>query len=375
MIIVLVLMGLTSSIAHGAKHSTGTLKSWNPYSLTDTQQCSACHVDASKRGNYWGGIHNPPFREWGATQTTGDVSVVAAIGWCNICHDIHEATQQKLLPEQTISDFCFLCHDGTAANLDGDLDAGAYLATVATYTANNIIYGQFPSTWTVSRHTVQSNYTNLGTPTSAIPLGDTKVLNFDGSETVLKCTSCHSPHGYRVVATFTSKSLEPTSTASDSDIERAAGNWDRTMILRKNLQGVTVSQYGSAWCAACHNQAAGGTHPDHPIDTTTEYNWFLEFNDAGDPRWSYEDEPYWLYFFDHTYEATSGAPNPLCHSCHDDAAETTQSTAGYSLSGKGFTTKTFEYLDNFPHETANDKMLVELGDDLCLNCHVTSVLP
>jgi predicted CXXCH cytochrome family protein len=30
---------------------------------------------------------------------------------------------------------------------------------------------------------------------------------------------------------------------------------------------------------------------------------------------------------------------------------------------------------NFPHETANTRMLVETGDDLCTNCHPPAVLP
>ncbi len=30
---------------------------------------------------------------------------------------------------------------------------------------------------------------------------------------------------------------------------------------------------------------------------------------------------------------------------------------------------------DFPHETVNEHMLIETGDDLCLNCHPGGVLP
>ncbi len=388
--LILSLFILSPSLFAAMHTTTSTLKDYNPhqfdYNSDIRYACSTCHVaqgagDPYWRDNYWGGIHNPTVRAAYQDATSGPVGAVAQEGWCTVCHDVHEASSSnKLLPAQLTADFCFLCHDGTAANVDGDLDAGADTDYFGYYVANNVIYGSVEVTGNVSqisRHNVNSNNTQYtySNATSNIPLGG-QVIDYQGNSTPLSCVSCHSPHGTHVVATFNSKTLEPQSNTTSSGWERGFG-FDRTMILRNNLQNTTVTQYGAAWCLACHTQAFGGTHPDHPVDTSTEYNYFLEA-DPSDPRWVWDD--YLIgYAFNHSYEATSGAPNPLCQSCHDDAVDPIgTSTVGYSLSGIGYTTwgiPTQNFTDNFPHEVANKKMLVESGDDLCLNCHPPSILP
>ncbi len=85
---------------------------------------------------------------------------------------------------------------------------------------------------------------------------------------------------------------------------------------------------------------------------------------------------------------------PICQQCHEDSREANDLAADGSGTAAPFTT---EYADgvvwngsawvpatpgtanplfqNFPHETENNRMLVEENDDLCLNCHPMSQLP
>ncbi|MCK4776794.1 MAG: cytochrome c3 family protein, partial [Actinomycetia bacterium] len=286
--------------------------------------------------------------------------------------------QEKLLPGQTISDFCFLCHDGTAASVDGDIDSDAYNATLGVYMANNIIYGIVP-TDTVSRHIVNSNNASYtaSSATSTIPLGSTLLQDFNGSETVLKCTSCHSPHGTpsRIVPTFNSKSAYPLSENPTSDV--SYGHLEQNMILRNSINNSTITSYSGGWCMTCHDEAGDHiTGEDHPVNTSTAYNWFLETTPPVEELNYYKkvtdsvSDYFEMWIFDHSWEATSGAAKPLCMSCHDDKIEVTNAGEGTFEDFDSFT-----YSDNFPHESANQGLLVEGKDDLCLNCHITAVLP
>jgi hypothetical protein len=44
--------------------------------------------------------------------------------------------------------------------------------------------------------------------------------------------------------------------------------------------------------------------------------------------------------------------------------------ATFTVSLDGTVTTSNPRFQNFPHETVNQHMLVETGDNLCLNCHV-----
>ncbi len=332
-------------------------KAYSTHNLNSSEMCTACH--GGDRNVYTKGIHDYMI----SSAYTG--TTLTAAGWCLICHDIHEAEQRNLLPEQTISDFCFLCHDGTSANVDGDIDADAYNPTLGYYTANNIIYGLVTtSLGPISRHRVNSNntkYFETGA-TSTIPLGSPPL------DTPLKCTTCHSPHGTstKIVDIFNSKSAVPDSPDWTSGV--SYGQYDQNMLLKRYINGNTATTYSGGWCATCHWKAADmiSSAPDHPVDTSTPYNWATgsSLNPVSDPRYTY-DANYDVYFFNHAYNATSGAPAPICMNCHDDRMDVEELPY----------TTTYTYSDNFPHEVNNPRMTVETGDDLCLNCHITTELP
>lgn len=366
-------------VVYAAQHDTttdslGLAKDWKPDpSFTLSQACEACHGDnPMERAS--ASIHNPNI-------SYTDVQV-RALGRCQICHDTHDSQQGQCLPERTISDFCFLCHDGTAANVDGDVDSDGGTA-LGYYRANNVIYGLPTASTPGARHRVNANAVNSNdygetNATSVIPLGET-LYSWDGQPNEkLKCTSCHSAHGYQVVAPFFSKSPYPTATVPTSNVFygwEAAFLGETNMYLRKKVGTNTVDYYGSRWCAGCHIDAMGGVIPgtiDHPIDTNTSYNW-LTWDAPGpatSPIWRTYNSDLMAWLFGHSWQATSGAPDPLCMNCHDDPIDVDDIGVGTTED-----TTAFPYRSSFPHESFNVDFRVETADDLCLNCHLTSSLP
>jgi hypothetical protein len=80
---------------------------------------------------------------------------------------------------------------------------------------------------------------------------------------------------------------------------------------------------------------------------------------------------------------------PICQQCHEDSRsigtleELSPGVYGGDAadaiiainSADGFVSSDNPRFQNFPHETLNNRMLVENDDDLCLNCHPMSQLP
>ena len=68
---------------------------------------------------------------------------------------------------------------------------------------------------------------------------------------------------------------------------------------------------------------------------------------------------------------------PICQQCHEDSrfvgnmagAEASAAPLVPGLDGSAVNAN--PRFQNFPHETQNEHLLVETGDDLCLNCHVS----
>jgi hypothetical protein len=90
------------------------------------------------------------------------------------------------------------------------------------------------------------------------------------------------------------------------------------------------------------------------------------------------------YLMPYPRTAEQGQHAPICQQCHEDARDVgTLSADGMSADAATFTITTPDgatssddpRFQSFPHETTLDNLLVETGDDLCLNCHPPAALP
>jgi hypothetical protein len=119
----------------------------------------------------------------------------------------------------------------------------------------------------------------------------------------------------------------------------------------------TYTEYGAAWCAACHDERdnVGPVH-NHPVSLTATYT--LGRSNAG-------------------YTDTGTATYPYCQQCHEDARDV-EAAFSASLKDYGYPAPDApinpEYTA-FPHQSQQESLLVETYDDLCLNCHEASSLP
>jgi hypothetical protein len=82
--------------------------------------------------------------------------------------------------------------------------------------------------------------------------------------------------------------------------------------------------------------------------------------------------------------AEQGDHYPICQQCHEDSRNVGNLSADGSqarsapmviTSEDGQTSTDNPRFQNFPHETVNERLLVETGDDLCMNCHPPAMLP
>lgn len=243
---------------------------------------------------------------------------------CRMCHTVHVAPAGSvlLLPTSTVSQSCFSCHDGTGA--------------VGVYTQIAQRGG-----------TVRADHSI--DVTAAVPGGS---LPLDG---LLGCTSCHTPHRSTVLGPY----LRDTGHAFYSKTWTYSNN-----LLRDDINGRargTITSYGGAWCAACHDgRISSAMANNHPTTQTVSYD--LGRSNAG-------------YLMAPVGTATRRAP--YCQQCHEDARDT-EAAFSASLKDYGYPAPdapTNPAFTAFPHQTANYNMTVEQYDDLCLNCHSTADLP
>ena len=69
---------------------------------------------------------------------------------------------------------------------------------------------------------------------------------------------------------------------------------------------------------------------------------------------------------------------PLCQQCHSNSRSVGSigaATPFIVTAPDGTNSSDNPRFQTFPHETVNPSMLVESGDDLCLNCHPAANLP
>lgn len=350
----------------------------------DGGDCTACHGEAD------GGAYAPgyEFEHYSGPHA----GYATASTKCRNCHTVHGAstTGSILLPAATITATCFTCHDGTQGwGVYGAIAArgGSVGASHAASDTVNLIPGGDAAT------------------------GGSVTRTFKGMAGNLVCTDCHSPHGANTVAAFSGERrriryTQPSVTSN------------RLLWKRPTGSTVAVGQYGSDWCMGCHagRSSALTTMHNHPVDslqtTTTPFTYdrvaILASSSrtsettlaplAGIPGdWAHVlsvPDPTGNRGFLMPYPRTAQQSGhaPICQQCHEDSRSVGTLSADGSAeasptqiadaddvtwTGSAWVTSTADNpaFQNFPHETQNADMLVETGDNLCLNCHPTAQLP
>jgi len=359
--------------------------------------CESCHAPYTHGLTDWQGF---PFSGAGLTGPHGSYSVTT--DRCDTCHNIHGGTGAtfKLQPGATVADTCFACHDGTGGQ-------GVYGAIKARTGVNPT--GTHP---VVSTSTV---------PGGNALTGQSSTVAFKGSGGKLTCTDCHSAHGNDLVAPFKGDRRRTV-------MGKVTGITSRLLKKRPTGSAVSVSVYGSDWCLTCHaGRASGGAVHNHPVDSLqTRADPFNYSKIVVSDHWidGYLTDRAGTYGSLGGYELYDGGNSsntqpshngdvarsnrgflmpfpryplqvghaPICQQCHEDTRDPGSLTADGSSaivkdsyaavdSADGVTSTLVPgaldnpRFQNFPHETENDKMLIETDDDLCLNCHPASQLP
>ena len=312
-----------------------------PFSL---YTCDQCHASAGE-GTAWDG--SGPHKGYSTTTRK-----------CVVCHSVHRAPSSSvlLLRGPTISQTCLTCHDGTASGIGPYDSIEAHGGVVR------------------AEHTVDVS--------TSIPGGSGP---FSGT---LSCGDCHSPHGTNTVQPFL------------RDGGRAL-SWQEyvtsSCLLRNNVNGAaagTYTVYGAQWCAACHDQRHSEATEvmNHPVNTAFDWGYgdvITTITDTSLRNPNYGTDPDLAIGMGWTNAGYMMAPvaetgdgrirledrrDPMCQQCHEDArnVEATFDADVYSPNTAPYTNPAFL---TFPHQTANQFMLVEPYDDLCLNCHELASFP
>lgn len=375
--------------------------------------CDGCHqgmpaVDADCRECHTFVNDTFPFSSWSATYPDTPFSwkgphgtYTAATDRCQMCHTLHDAPSGlSLLPGATVSATCLMCHDGT----------GGY----GVYGAVEARTGQAPG----GGHAFE--ITN-NVPGANPATGGSAQMTFEGVGGTLTCSDCHSPHDSMTVEPFLGERLRVRDC-----IEVPYSN----RLLRQKPTGATepVTVYGSDWCLACHQgRGSGGLVHNHPVDSAATnaapfyYERVVAFyggalttgpqplsaigstggvgGEIASTHW-YSPAGKTALDIKHLGSHLMPYPRvplqvghaPICQQCHEDTRDCGELTAD----GTGVLTaienvrgrSLFKYAEadgetggdndpatpnprfqNFPHETETEYLLVETGDDLCLNCH------
>lgn len=330
-------------------------------------------------------------------------SYTASSTKCATCHSVHKSPADSilLLPAATIVETCETCHDGTGGY-------GVYGAVFARTGVDPKVDVDVSGSHRIG----VTNTTPGGSPMS----GGSLDRVFRGSEAQLICSDCHSVHGSDVVNAF----------VGDRRRVRAPSPSVYSSKLLRRTPGdssVAVDDYGSDWCLGCHEgRVSSDTLHNHPVESADS-----EWHDPADPLWVYgnlpilssdapvattvlsglggivkTDSPFFMHAPDPPYAsenrgylmpyprtADQVGRAPICQQCHEDTrfvgtlVELSPGVYGGDAadakiaidSADGFISTDNPQFQNFPHETLNDRMLVEEDDDLCLNCHPMAQLP
>jgi predicted CXXCH cytochrome family protein len=321
--------------------------------------CDPCHYP------YPAGLTNGYAVHGGYTTTTRS---------CVKCHDVHVANPagSMLLPAATIQATCFACHDGTGGR-------GVY-GTIKARTGLN------PG----ASHRCE---TTNAVPGGNFSTGTTATMTFGGINNSLTCSDCHSPHGANTVATFTA---ERSRDASETSVTARPA----TNNLLKQRPGNSASStpvYGSDWCGACHRgRLSGGPAHNHPVDSTLVTTTPFYYERAAILSTDTSTSVTTLgtlgrtnrgYLMPYPRTTQQNGHNPICQQCHEDSRfvgaldpnGAPANAATFTVTKSDGNTDTVNpnnpRFQTFPHESVNERMLVEVDDDLCTNCHGTNLLP
>lgn len=381
--------------------------------------CAACHTFAPDNTNFsgTGGDSNtlPDFPLIGEFSQSGPHGVYkTTTNRCSMCHTLHDAPSGfKLLPGSTVKATCFTCHDGTGGY-------GVY-GTIEKRTGAPAAGGHRIDT----TNEVPGGDANSGGASTAV------VFRGNSPAGTLTCSDCHSPHDSNTVQPFTGERIRIRA-------EEGAIYSSKLLKQQPTGAAAPIAVYGSDWCAGCHaGRTSGGAVHNHPVESKATrptdfyyYNYLAVYRTAGFPTdGQYESgvptpltnanaamgavgnlmvkgngshpittSPYfyeanyhsspWLMAYPRSALHTGHAP--ICQQCHEDKRDCGILSAdgatvsvirdglwGVDADGQQ-NNPTFlpnPRFQNFPHETEDPYMLVESGDDLCLNCHPTGGLP
>ncbi|HSK48038.1 MAG TPA: cytochrome c3 family protein [Coriobacteriia bacterium] len=276
---------------------------------------------------------------------------------CETCHTLHGAASARmLLPQQTISDTCNTCHDGTGG--------GGVYGVIARRTGKTAEQ--------IGGHAIGKSTDGKVTVPGGDPSGGSLERVYSGESGGLTCTDCHDPHDAKTVAPFVGDRKRYSNDTSAS----VATN--RLLRDKPTSAETTVAVYGSDWCESCHKGASRGGMT-HPVAGSPDADYMNVTKLAGYDTTQVASSPGRLGGSNLGYVVPSDSGKaPICQQCHEDG----RAIANDSDKPLSISSETEDYyapadgnedgnprFQNFPHETVNDKLLIETGDSLCLNCH------
>lgn len=286
---------------------------------------------------------------------------------CATCHSVHGAAGYiALLPAATIRDTCLSCHDGTGGR-------GVYGVLAAR------------GLTVQSGHRVDATNTVPG----GAPDGTDAPRVFSGTDGLLTCSDCHSPHDTETVDPFTGDRARESTPAPFAGASAVKTN----RLLRRAPSSATtsVTVYGSSWCGTCHEGRLSGSDAarNHRVSTETAGFWYDSVLRVSGPNTSTVETSTLGgsnrgYVMPTPRDPRQADNYPICQQCHEDSRSIGDDPAnpgristqnGFSedfrlTAADGANTSDNPAFQVFPHESAARSLLVEEQDDLCLNCHL-----
>lgn len=346
---------------------------WPPDPSAEPIACYYCHGSGESVGT-------PPSAADQASGPHGNY--VTTTTKCATCHTVHAGESPVLLPAATVAATCECCHDGTGA--------GGVYGVIASYA---------PGVTVQAAHAIDV--------TNVIPGGDSaggsaSAGYFAGVDGTLSCNDCHAPHGYDVVDAFDGDRGRSDADGDPDTLVRSS----RLLKRRPNPTAAVVTKYGSDWCGSCHvgRLSGSGATGNHPVESSANlptggeaakfyYDRVARLTGASSPgnvvtttevaSLGHNNFGYVMpVLAGNTRTAQQTGHDPICQQCHEDArhvgdvagfkraVHTTEVFTVTAVDGAVATDR--PRFQTFPHESQNVRFLVEVNDDLCLNCHKTA---